>query len=39
MLCSVLLARGIGHLGTIERELREWMEEHELDSSINSKAA
>src|SRR4029453_11346529 len=32
MLCSVLLARGIGHLGTIERELREWMEEHELDS-------
>ncbi|MEO8350642.1 MAG: dihydroorotate dehydrogenase-like protein [Chthoniobacteraceae bacterium] len=32
MLCSVLLARGIEHIGTIEREMREWMEEHECAS-------
>jgi dihydroorotate dehydrogenase (fumarate) len=32
MLCSVLLRRGIGHLQVIEREMREWMEEHEYDS-------
>src|SRR5438477_3969541 len=32
MLCSVLLRRGIPHLRVIEREMREWMEEHEYDS-------
>jgi len=32
MLCSVLLRRGIDHLGVIERRLREWMEEHEYES-------
>ncbi len=32
MLCSVLLARGIEHIGTVEREMREWMEEHEYES-------
>jgi dihydroorotate dehydrogenase (fumarate) len=32
MLCSSLLRNGIGHLSTIERELREWMEEHEYES-------
>jgi len=32
MLCSVLLRRGIGHLAVIEREMREWMEEHEYES-------
>jgi dihydroorotate dehydrogenase (fumarate) len=32
MLCSVLLRRGIGHIGVIEREMREWMEEHEYES-------
>jgi dihydroorotate dehydrogenase (fumarate) len=28
MLCSALIARGIDH----EREMREWMEQHEHDS-------
>ncbi len=32
MLCSVLLRRGISHIGLIEREMREWMEEHEYES-------
>jgi dihydroorotate dehydrogenase (fumarate) len=32
MLCSVLLRRGIDHLRVIEREMREWLEEHEYES-------
>ncbi len=32
MLCSVLLRRGIPHLAVVEREMREWMEEHEYES-------
>jgi dihydroorotate dehydrogenase (fumarate) len=32
MLCSILLRRGIDHIGVIEREMREWMEEHEYES-------
>ncbi len=32
MLCSVLLARGIKYLQVIEREIREWMEEHQYES-------
>jgi len=32
MLCSVLLRRGIDHIRVIEREMREWMEEHEYKS-------
>jgi dihydroorotate dehydrogenase (fumarate) len=32
MLCSVLLRRGIDHIRAIEREMREWMEEHEYES-------
>jgi dihydroorotate dehydrogenase (fumarate) len=32
MLCSILLRRGIGHIRVIEREMREWMEEHEYES-------
>jgi dihydroorotate dehydrogenase (fumarate) len=32
MLCSVLLRRGIGHIAVIEREICEWMEQHEYDS-------
>jgi dihydroorotate dehydrogenase (fumarate) len=32
MLCSVLLRRGIDHIRVIEREMREWMEEHEYES-------
>jgi dihydroorotate dehydrogenase (fumarate) len=32
MLCSVLLRRGIEHIRMIEREMQEWMEEHEYES-------
>lgn len=32
MLASALIARGIDHLYTIGREMREWMEQHEYDS-------
>jgi len=32
MLCSSLMRHGINHLRHVERELREWMEEHEYDS-------
>jgi dihydroorotate dehydrogenase (fumarate) len=32
MLCSVLLRRGVGHIAVIEREMREWMEQHQYDS-------
>ena len=32
MLCSVLLRREIEHIQVIEREMREWMEEHEYES-------
>ena len=32
MLCSVLLRRGIDHLRVVEREMLEWMEEHEYES-------
>jgi len=32
MLCSILLRRGIDHIKVIEREMREWMEEHEYES-------
>jgi dihydroorotate dehydrogenase (fumarate) len=32
MLCSVLLRRGIDHIRVLEREIREWMEDHEYES-------
>jgi dihydroorotate dehydrogenase (fumarate) len=32
MLCSSLMRHGVNHLRHVERELREWMEEHEYDS-------
>lgn len=32
MLCSVLLRHGINHLRCIEKEMREWMEQHEYES-------
>jgi dihydroorotate dehydrogenase (fumarate) len=32
MLCSVLFARGISHLKTIEKDLQVWMEEHGYQS-------
>ncbi len=32
MLCSALMRHGTNHLRHIEREMREWMEEHEYES-------
>jgi len=32
MVCSILLRRGIDHIRVIEREMGEWMEEHEYES-------
>ena len=32
MMCSSLMRHGINHLRRVERELREWMEEHEYES-------
>jgi dihydroorotate dehydrogenase (fumarate) len=32
MLCSVLLRRGVRHISVIEKEVAEWLEEHEYDS-------
>jgi len=32
MLCSSLMRHGINHLRHVERELRDWMEEHEYES-------
>jgi len=32
MLCSVLLRRGVEHLGVIQKEISDWMEEHEYES-------
>ena len=34
MLCSSLMRHGVNHLRHLERELREWMEEHEYESVI-----
>ena len=32
MMCSSLMRHGVNHLRHVERELREWMEEHEYES-------
>lgn len=32
MMCSSLIRNGVNHLRHVERELREWMEEHEYES-------
>ncbi|MFZ0734649.1 MAG: dihydroorotate dehydrogenase-like protein [Candidatus Sulfotelmatobacter sp.] len=32
MMCSALMRHGINHLRHVDRELREWMEEHEYES-------
>jgi len=32
MMCSSLMRHGINHLRHVEREMREWMEEHEYES-------
>ena len=34
MMCSALMRHGINHLRHVERELRDWMEEHEYESVI-----
>jgi dihydroorotate dehydrogenase (fumarate) len=32
MMCSILLRRGIDFIKVVEREMRDWMEEHEYES-------
>jgi dihydroorotate dehydrogenase (fumarate) len=32
MMCSALMRHGVNHLRHVEREVREWMEEHEYES-------
>ena len=32
MLCSVLMRRGISHIGTLNTEMTEWLEKHEYES-------
>jgi dihydroorotate dehydrogenase (fumarate) len=39
MLCSVLLRYGIDHLTVIERDLEEWLEEHEYESVAQLKGS
>ncbi len=39
MMASALLKNGIGHIGTVERELREWMEHNEYDSVAQMRGA
>jgi len=39
MLCSVLLAKGIPHLAQLEREVRQWMEDHEYESVAQLKGS
>ncbi len=34
MMCSALMRHGVNHLRHVERELRDWMEEHEYESVI-----
>lgn len=37
-MCSTLMRNGLGHIRTIEQELREWMDEHEYDSVQDRKS-
>ncbi len=39
MLCSVLLRRGIPHIQSIEREMVQWLEEHEYESVTQLKGS
>ncbi len=39
MLCSVLLRRGIQQIAVIEKEMRQWMEEHEYESITQMKGS
>jgi dihydroorotate dehydrogenase (fumarate) len=34
MLCSALMRHGVNHLRHLERELRDWMQEHEYESLL-----
>ena len=34
MMCSSLMRHGVNHLRHVERELRDWMEEHEYESVL-----
>ena len=34
MMCSALMRHGVNHVRHVERELRDWMEEHEYESVI-----
>ena len=39
MLCSVLMRHGIEHIAVIEREMIQWMEEHEYESVSQMKGS
>jgi len=39
MLCSVLLRRGIQHIKLIEREVSDWLEEHDYESLAQLKGS
>lgn len=39
MLCSVLLRKGMAHIAAIEREMKQWMEEHEYESVAQMKGS
>jgi dihydroorotate dehydrogenase (fumarate) len=39
MLCSVLLRRGIQQIAVIEKEMRQWMEEHDYESITQMKGS
>ena len=32
MLCSVLMRKGVSHIAVVEKEMHDWMEEHEFES-------
>jgi dihydroorotate dehydrogenase (fumarate) len=34
MMCSSLMRHGVNHVRHVERELRDWMDEHEYDSVL-----
>ena len=39
MLCSVLLRKGVGHIAAIEKEMVQWMDEHEYESVTQMKGS
>jgi len=34
MMCSVLLRRGVEHIAVVEKEIADWMQEHEYESVV-----